>query len=202
MKVGLYFGTFNPIHIGHLKIANYMAEYTDLDEVWLVVSPHNPQKEKKNLLEDHHRLEMVRIALEDSATLKASDVEFSLLKPSYTATTLNYLQEKHPDHNFSLLMGEDNLRGLHTWFNFEEILANHKLYVYPRTLTHQEQLKEEVDTGSLKLSSHQNVILCKDVPLMRISASFIREAITKDKNIGSLLPEKVYAYLNKMNFYK
>ena len=202
MKVGLYFGTFNPIHIGHVKIANYMAEHTDLDEVWLVVSPHNPHKKKETLLDDFHRLEMVKIATDGSLTLKASDIEFDLPKPSYTATTLKLLQQQHPDDTFSLLMGEDNLRGFHTWFKSQEVLDNHKVYVYPRLITSQEQLSQELAIDSIGLSNHKNVILCKDVPIMNISSSFIREAIAEKKDVSSLLPEKVYDYLNNKNFYK
>ncbi|MDG1147417.1 MAG: nicotinate (nicotinamide) nucleotide adenylyltransferase [Crocinitomicaceae bacterium] len=202
MNIGLYFGTFNPIHIGHLKVANYMAEHTDLEEIWFVVSPHSPQKEKKALLEDHHRLEMVRIAIEDNRTLKVSDVEFELPQPNYTATTLSCLQEKYPKHSFSLLMGEDNLRGFHTWFNYERILANHKIYVYPRTVTCQEPVKQVGEKPFSELYNHQNVILCKGVPKLKISSSFIRESIEKKKDVRSLLPEKVYTYIINMNFYK
>ena len=202
MKVGLYFGTFNPIHVGHLVIANYMAEYTDLDEVWLVVSPHNPHKEKKTLLEDYHRLAMVKIAIEDNSKLKASDIEFSLPQPSYTATTLAYLKDKHPGYSFSLLMGEDNLRGFHKWYNYEEILSNHKLYVYPRVMTIQEQTKQEGSIAKPKILNHENVVFCEDVPVMKISSSFIRKAIADKKDVSYLLTEKVYKYLDEMNFYK
>jgi len=126
MKVGLYFGTFNPIHVGHLVIANYMVDYTDLDEVWLVVSPHNPLKQKSTLLADIHRLAIVQEAIENNDKLKASDIEFKLPKPSYTATTLAYLKDKHPTHQFSFIMGEDNLRTLHKWKNHEVLIANYQ----------------------------------------------------------------------------
>lgn len=202
MKVGLYFGTFNPIHVGHLVIANYMAEYTDLDEVWLVVSPHNPHKEKKTLLEDYHRLAMVKIAIEDNSKLKASDIEFSLPQPSYTATTLAYLKDKHPSYSFSLLMGEDNLRGFHKWYNYEEIVSNHKLFVYPRVMTIQEQVKQEGSIARPEILNHENVVFCQDVPVMKISSSFIRKAIANKKDVSYLLTEKVYKYLDEMNFYK
>ena len=135
MKIGLYFGTYNPIHVGHLVIANYMADYTDLDQVWLVVTPQNPHKNKASLLSDYHRLAIVRIAVEGNNKLQASNIEFDLPKPSYTTTTLTYIKEKYPEHDFSLIMGEDNLRTLHKWKNHEEIINNHKIFVYPRALT-------------------------------------------------------------------
>ena len=139
-KVGLYFGTFNPIHVGHLIIANYMVDFTELDEVWFVVSPQNPLKDKKSLLKDYHRLALVQEAIVDNDKLHASDIEFSLPKPSYTSDTLAYLHEKHPDLEFSLIMGEDNLRTFHKWKNYESILQNNKIIVYPRVLTEQEKL--------------------------------------------------------------
>lgn len=135
MKVGLYFGTFNPVHTGHLIIANHMAENSDLDQVWLVVTPHNPHKKKSTLLDDHHRLQMVFLATEDYPKLKPSDIEFKLPQPNYTVHTLAHLQEKFPSHEFSLLMGEDNLNSLHKWKNYEVILKNHDIYVYPRLNT-------------------------------------------------------------------
>ena len=193
MKVGLYFGTFNPIHVGHLIIANYMAESTDLDQIWFVVSPQNPLKDKKTLLQDYHRLAMVRVAIEDNPKLKASDIEFNLPVPSYTATTLAYLKEQYPDHQFSLLIGEDNLRTFHKWRNYEEILENHKLYVYPRPIT-----TKEVESAI----NHENIIFCKDVPVMKISSSFIRNFVKEGKDVRYLLTEPVYKYLDEMRFYR
>ena len=204
MKIGLYFGTFNPIHVGHLVIANYMAEYTELEQIWLVVTPHNPLKDKSTLLNDRHRFNMVQEAIFDSAKLKASDVEFKLPKPSYTITTLTYLQEKYSKHEFSLIMGEDNLRTFHKWYNHEVILEKHKLYVYPRVLTMQEE--QEVKTISHDLlndyRSHKNVIICDDAPVMKVSSSFIRDAINNGKDVRYLLTEPVYKYIDEMNFYK
>jgi nicotinate-nucleotide adenylyltransferase len=204
MKVGLYFGTFNPIHIGHLVIANYMAEYTDLDQVWLVVSPQNPLKKKKSLLEDYHRLAVVKVAIDDNPKLRASDIEFKLPRPSYTTATLAYLKENHPEHEFHLIMGEDNLRTFHKWRNYEVILQNHKLYVYPRTLTIQEE--EEVrEIGSLPengLGQHNHVVLCDDAPVMKVSSSFIRQAIKDGKDVRYLLTDPVYKYIDEMNFYR
>jgi nicotinate-nucleotide adenylyltransferase len=204
MKIGLYFGTFNPIHVGHLVIANYMADFTDLDQVWLVVSPQNPLKEKSSLLPDYHRLALVRIAIEDNPKLRASDIEFNLAKPSYTATTLAYLKEKYPENEFALIMGEDNLRTLHKWFNYDKILKNHKTYVYPRVLT----IQEEAEVSGINLqigndfASNQNVIFCDDAPVMKVSASFVRNAIKDGKDVRYLLTDPVYKYIHEMHFYR
>ena len=204
MKIGLYFGTYNPVHVGHLVIANYMAEYTGLDQVWLIVSPQNPLKEKSSLLADYHRLALVKIAIDDNPKLRASDIEFKLPKPSYTATTLAYLKEKHPEHEFALIMGEDNLRTLHKWQNHEIILKNHKIYVYPRVLTTQEEA--EITTINAQLGNdfaqNSNVVLCDDAPVMKVSASFIRQALKDNKDVRSLLPEPVHKYIDEMNFYR
>jgi nicotinate-nucleotide adenylyltransferase len=201
MKVGLYFGTFNPIHVGHLVIANYMAEHTELDQIWMVVSPQNPLKKKASLLEDYHRLALVERAVEDNSQIKACDIEFKLPKPSYTVTTLVYLKEKYPNYEFSLIMGEDNLRTLHKWKNHEMILANHKFYVYPRALTIQEEEKETPeDINGFELL--ENVSVCKEVPVMKISASYIRESIRLGKDVRYLLTEPVHKYVDEMNFYK
>lgn len=205
MKIGLYFGTFNPIHIGHLVIANYMVEYTDLDEVWLVVSPQNPLKIKSTLLADIHRLAIVRIAIEDNPKLKACDIEFKLPKPSYTATTLAYLSEKYPKNEFSLIMGEDNLRTLHKWFNYEVILKNYSFYVYPRVLTEQEEIDMNKTIEEQKVNDFSklpNVHICNEAPIMKISATFIRNAIKQGKDIRYLLTEPVRKYIDEMNFYK
>ncbi len=204
MKVGLYFGTFNPVHVGHLVIANYMADYTSLDQVWMVVSPQNPLKEKKTLLADYHRLALAKEALADNPKIRVSDIEFHLPKPSYTTTTLTYLKEKYPDHEFSLIMGEDNLRTLHKWSNYEGILDNHQLYVYPRVLTMQEE--EEVQQIGVKPVSqfhdHKNVQFCEDAPVMKVSSSFIRKSIKEGKDVRYLLTEPVLAYVDDMNFYR
>lgn len=204
MKIGLYFGTFNPIHVGHLVIANYMADYTDLDQVWLVVSPQNPLKVKSSLLPDFHRLAIVKAAIDDNPKLRASDIEFKLSKPSYTATTLTYLAEKYPENKFSLIMGEDNLRTLNKWFNHEVILKNHDFYVYPRVLTEQEEI--EVDQiGSLPDNLFRdlpNVTICNEAPVMKVSASFVRNAIKSGKDVRYLLTEPVRKYIDEMNFYK
>lgn len=204
MKIGLYFGTYNPIHVGHLVIANYMADYTDLDQVWLIVSPHNPLKEKSTLLADHHRLELVRIAIDDNDKLRVSDIEFKLPKPSYTVTTIMHLKEKHPNHEFALIMGEDNLRTLHKWYNHDYLLKNHTIYVYPRALTIQEEA-EVIAIGKETINEfaeHKNVVLCDDAPVMKVSASFIRNAIKEGKDVRYLLTEPVRKYVDDMNFYR
>lgn len=197
-NIGLYFGTFNPIHVGHLIIANYMADHTHLDEVWLVVSPQNPLKKKESLLADYHRLSLVRIAVEDNSKLKASNEEFNLPIPSYTINTLTYLKEKYKKSNFHLIMGEDNLRSFHKWKNHQLIIDNHKIFVYPRVLTEQEM--EEKESYAPKFN-HENIIKCQ-APIMKISSSFIRNAIKSKKDTRYLLTENVYKYVDEMNFYK
>jgi nicotinate-nucleotide adenylyltransferase len=191
-KIGLYFGTFNPIHTGHLIIANHMVEFSDLDEVWLVVTPHNPLKKKKTLLDDIHRLSMVRIALEEYPKLKASPIEFDLPQPNYTVNTLAYLEEKYPDHSFCLIMGEDNLKSFHKWKNYEVILERYFVYVYPR-----------ISDGVVNDEFDQHPkITYVPAPIMELSSTFIRKAIKAKKNIRPMLPDAVWKYLDEMNFYK
>lgn len=199
MKIGLYFGTFNPIHVGHLVIANYIVGYADLDQVWLVVTPQNPLKQKSTLLADFQRLSMVRDAIYDNPKLRASDIEFNLKKPNYTVHTLAHLQEKFPQHEFALILGEDNLRTFHKWYNHEVILENYKLYVYPRVVTDQED--QNLETFS-DLKSHTNVVFCKEAPVMNISSTFIRKAIKSGTDVRYLLTEPVFKYVDEMNFYK
>lgn len=192
MKIGLYFGTFNPIHVGHLIIANHMAEHADLDQVWMVVTPHNPLKKKSTLLDDYHRLQMVHLATEDFPKIKPSDIEFKLSQPNYTVNTLAHLQEKFPDYEFSLIMGEDNLKSLHKWKNYEVILEHHNIHVYPR-------ISSEVE--NLELKNHPKVHLI-DAPVVEISSTTIRNTIKKGKNVKPLLPHKVWEYIDHNNFYK
>ncbi len=192
MKIGLYFGTFNPIHIGHLVIANHIAEYSDLDQVWFIVTPHSPFKNKSSLLDNHHRYQMVDRAVEDYPTLRASDIEFNLPQPNYTINTLIYLEEKYPEHEYSLIMGEDNLKGFHKWKNYELILENHHIYVYPRRSS---------SSIEPQFISNEKVHIV-NAPIMEISSTFIRNSIQEGKNIRPLLPEHVWAYLDEMNFYK
>lgn len=192
MKIGLYFGSFNPIHIGHLVIANHLAEYSDLDQVWFVVTPHNPFKKKSTLLDNHQRLEMVYIATKDYLKLKASDIEFKLPQPNYTVNTLAYLGEKHPDYEFALIMGEDNLKGFHKWKNYQVILDNHHIYVYPRLS------ESRVET---QFDGHKKIHHI-DAPIMQLSSTFIRKAIVAGKNVEPMLPKHVWKYLDEMNFYR
>ena len=198
MEIGLYFGTYNPIHVGHLIIANHIANYTKLDQVWLVVSPQNPFKNKASLLKDHHRLALVNVAIEGNQKLKASNIEFNLPQPSYTIDTLAFIKEKHPEHTFSVIMGEDNLRSLHKWKNHEQLLENHHVFVYPRMRTNQ----EEDDAVPVRFNNHPNITICKDAPIMKISASFIRKAIQEKKEVRYLLSEPVYTYIKEMHFYE
>jgi nicotinate-nucleotide adenylyltransferase len=202
MKIGLYFGTFNPIHVGHLIIANHMAEHSDLDQVWMVVTPHNPLKKKNTLLDDYHRLQMVHLAAEDFPKIKPSDIEFKLAQPNYTVNTLVHLHEKYPDHEFSLIMGEDNLRSLHKWKNHEAILEHHDIYVYPR-LESKSRTGEAISTEveNLMFNNHPKIHLI-DAPVVEISSTFIRDNIKKGKNIQPLLPLKVWEYIDHNNFYK
>lgn len=202
MKIGLYFGTFNPIHVGHLIIANHMAENADLDQVWLVVTPHNPLKKKDTLLDDYHRLEMVHLATENFPKLKPSDIEFKLSQPNYTVNTLVHLEEKFPNHAFSLIMGEDNLKSFHKWKNHEVILQNHEIYVYPR-LEAKGRTGEAIssEAENLDLKNHSKIHLI-DAPIVEISSTFIRKSIKEGKNIQPLLPQKVWEYIDHNNFYK
>ncbi len=199
-RIGLFFGSFNPIHVGHLILCNHLAEHTDLHEIWLVVSPHNPFKEKSSLLSDIHRLTLVRLATEDNAKLKASNIEFDLPKPSYTVQTLAFLKEQHPEHQFSLIMGEDNLRGLHKWKNVAEIIHNHAIYVYPRVRTVQEEGKE------ISAEPHESIngadIRFIDGPILALSASLIRKNIKEGKSVKYLLTPEVEKYVDEMHFYR
>lgn len=192
MKIGLYFGSFNPIHIGHLVIANHMAEYSDLKQIWFVVTPHSPFKKKHTLLDNYQRLEMVYRATKDYTKLKPCDIEFNLPQPNYTINTLAYLQEKYPDYEFSLLMGEDNLKSFHKWKNYELILENHDIYVYPRV---------SADKVETQFDGHKKIHHI-DAPIMELSSTFIRNAINKGKNVKPMLPEFVWEYLDEMNFYR
>lgn len=189
--IGLLFGSYNPVHIGHMVLANYFAEFSEMDQVWMVVSPHNPLKKQSSLLADHHRFQMVETAIgEDYKKIKASKIEFGLPVPSYTIHTLAHLTEQYPNDKFSLIMGSDNLENFHKWKNYEQILENHFLYVYPRP---------EHSGGDLK--DHPKV-KWTEAPLMQISSTFIRKAIKNKKDVRFYLPAAVYEYIEEMNFYK
>jgi nicotinate-nucleotide adenylyltransferase len=194
--IGLYFGSFNPIHIGHIAIAGYMTEFAGLDQVWFVVSPHNPLKSKITLLADHQRLHMVYLAVGKSEKLKASDIEFKLPVPSFTIDTLTYLKEKFPGNDFCLVMGEDNLYTLHKWKNIDALVDNYSFYVYPRP-------------GSVKTENQilKNILKKTDIhmvnaPQMDLSSTFIREGIKNKKDMSFFLSPDVWKYITEMHFYE
>lgn len=189
-SIGLFFGSFNPIHIGHLIIANYMATRSEIHQVWFVVSPHNPLKDKKTLASNYDRLHLVNLGIGDNPLLKSSTIEFNLPQPSYTVDTLQYLKEKYPDKDFSLIMGGDNLKSLHKWKNYEVLLRDYHIHVYNRPGYKLNDLKD-----------HPSVTVHNDVPQMSISASYIRERIKTGESIQYLVPHSVYSYLLGTNMY-
>lgn len=195
-KIGLYFGSFNPVHIGHIAIAGYMTEFAGLEQVWFVVSPQNPLKKKETLLADHNRLHMARLAIGDNDRLKASDIEFKLPVPSFTIDTLAYLKEKYSDNQFCLVMGEDNLYTLHKWKNSEELVKKHPIYVYPRP-------DSEIPASPL-LDQILSVAKIHRVnaPLMDISGTFIRDGIKNGKDMSYFLSPAVWKYIKDMHFYE
>ena len=189
MKIGLFFGSFNPMHIGHKVIASYMSEFSELEQVWFVVSPQNPLKQKQSLLDQYHRLMIIRMEVEDNPKLYASDIEFNLSQPSFTSDTLVHLKEQYPENESSLIIGADNLQNFHKWKNYEQILVDYSIYVYPRP-------------GIEISGSHENIHIVNGVPQMEISASFIRKSIKQGKDVSYLIPEKAWQYMDEMNFYK
>lgn len=189
--IGLFFGSFNPIHTGHLIIANYMANYTELDEVWLIVTPHNPLKKKDSLINQYDRLEMVNLAIEQAENIRSSTIEFTLPQPSYTIDTLTYLREKYPEKAFVLIMGSDNLASLHKWKNHETILRDHSILVYPRP-----------DYAvPAELAGHPSVTIT-DTPLMEFSSTFIRNAVKHGKSIRYFVPDSVMAFIENKGLYR
>lgn len=192
MKIGLYFGTFNPVHIGHGILANHMLHYTDMDEVWMVVTPHNPHKKKSTLLENHHRLEMVYKATENYEKIHPSDIEFKLKQPNYTIDTLVHISEQYPNDEFAIIMGEDNLKSFHKWKNYEVILEDYEVYVYPRI----SEKKEENN-----LTNHPKIHVI-EAPIVEISSTFIRTAIKNNKSVEHLISPQVWEHIDLMNFYK
>lgn len=190
MKVGLFFGSFNPIHIGHLAIANYVAEFTDLSQIWMVVSPQSPFKQENYLLHQNQRYHMVELALEDDLQIRPSPIEFELPKPSYTIDSLNYLDEKYPSNQFYMILGSDNLVHLHEWKNYQELLARSQLYVYPRPGSDPKKYSDQYDFHLL------------EAPLIGISSSMIRESFRKGKDMRYFVPSRVYAYIKEMHFYE
>ncbi len=198
MNIGLFFGSFNPIHVGHQIIANVIREQTDLQQVWFVVSPQNPFKKAKSLLNEYDRLRMVELAVEDNYDLRASNIEFSMPKPSYTADTLAYLSERHPTYNFHLILGSDNLTHFHRWKNYRAIIDHHSLYVYPRP----GEARPEVSTSKIAeaVSSHSNLRFV-EAPLLNISATFIRNLVQQDRSIKYLVADRVVDYIRDKKLY-
>ncbi|MGV3507663.1 MAG: nicotinate (nicotinamide) nucleotide adenylyltransferase [Sphingobacteriaceae bacterium] len=190
MQIGLFFGSFNPIHTGHLIIANYIANYTELDQVWLIVSPHNPLKNKRDLVNMYDRLEMAKLATDNAEKLKVSDIEFKLPQPSYTIDTLTHLRERYPEHQFTLIMGSDNLKSLKKWKNYEVLLNDYKILVYPRP-----------GYQNLELASHPSVTIT-DTPQMEISSTFIRKALFNKKNVQFFVPDNVLEFIDSKNLYR
>ncbi len=191
-KIGLYFGTFNPVHIGHTILANHMLHYTDMDEIWMVVTPHNPHKKKSSLLDNHHRLDMVYKATGNYENIHPSDIEFKLSQPNYTIDTLAHISEKYPNYEFAIIMGEDNLKSFHKWKNYEVILEEYSVYVYPRISEKQQENN---------LTNHERVTVVQ-APIIEISSTFIRKAIHQKKSVQHLLLPEVWNYIDLMNFYK
>ena len=192
MHIGLFFGSFNPIHTGHLVIANQLVEYTDLEQIWFIVSPQNPLKQKESMLNEYDRFYMVEQAIEDNDKFRANNIEFTLPKPSYTVDTLAYLKEKFPSHKFSLIMGADNLHSLPKWKNFESILQHYHIYVYKRPGYPAPQAPEN-------FFSSVHIV---EFPQLDVSASYIRQCIKEGISIKYLVPEKVRTYIENMNLYK
>lgn len=188
MHIGLYFGSFNPIHTGHLIIANHIVEHTNIDKVWFVVSPHNPLKEAHSLLNEYHRLNLVELAIEDNPKFRASNVEFRLPKPSFTIDTLTYLTEKFPLEQFSIIVGSDSWQNIHRWKNYEQLIKNYEFIVYNRP-------------GYEVKENHQAKITLLDAPILEISATFIRKEIKNKKSVRYLLPEAVYQNIMENRYY-
>lgn len=189
MKIGLFFGSFNPIHLGHLIIANYIKEYSDLDKIWFVVSPQNPFKQKASLLDDYHRLELVNRAIKGYDEFEASSIEFKLPQPSYTIDTLSYLREKYPANTFKIIMGSDNLKHFHKWKNFEVLLRDYEIIVYPRP---------DYDVANF---NYEGKITIVTAPLMEISSSLIRKMFAEGKKPKFFVAPSVYQYIEEMHFY-
>lgn len=189
-KVGLFFGSFNPIHIGHAILASYVVDHSELDQVWFVVSPQNPLKEKKSLLPFHHRYAMVQATVEDDARLRASDIERDLPQPSYTVNTLSVLAEKYPETEYTLIMGGDNLATFHKWKNAEVILEHYSILCYSRP-----------SATNIELADHESVTVL-EAPQMDYSSSLVRKLIQEGKTVQYLMPPKAWAYLDEMNLYK
>lgn len=189
MRIGLFFGSFNPIHTGHLIVANHIVEHADIDKLWFVVSPHNPLKDSNSLLNEYDRLHLVRLAIEENTKFRASNIEFSLAKPSYTVDTLTYLSEKFPLEKFSIIMGSDSFQNIHRWKNFEFLVKNYPIIIYNRP-------------GFEVTDTHGADVTIMDAPLLQISATYIRNQIKENRSIRYLVPEKVADYIEESNYFK
>lgn len=202
-KIGLYFGTFNPIHMGHLVIANHMATHQDLDEVWLVVTPLNPQKDAVELMAQEHRLQMVHLATAENELLQGSDVEFLLPSPNYTAATMRILREQHEHVDFSIIIGEDNFHQLHTWKDHWELVKHHRILVYPRRSIVADQAPQDIQNEKMDRIPvhHPHVVWC-DAPMISISSTYLRKAILEHKDIRYLLPDTVLNYISNNMLYE
>jgi nicotinate-nucleotide adenylyltransferase len=188
MKIGLYFGSFNPVHVGHLIIGSFVANNTNVDQVWFVVSPHNPLKKTTTLLNEYHRLHLVQLAIEKDQQLKTSNIEFKLPRPSYTIDTLTYLQEKHPNYDFSVILGSDSFQNITKWKNYEQLLKNYSFYVYSRP-------------GFEVKNAGENVCVLK-APLLEVSSTQLRQAIKEGKSIRYLVPENVREEIERNGYYR
>jgi nicotinate-nucleotide adenylyltransferase len=191
MKVGLFFGSFNPIHVGHLIIANHLVEHSDLDQIWFVVTPHNPFKKKSSLLDNYQRLEMVELATKSYTTLEPCNIEFNLPQPNYTVNTLAHLREKHPKHHFSIIMGEDNLKSFHKWKNYTIILEDFHVIVYPRI---------SVGIIETQFTNHSNISRI-EAPIIELSSTLVRKGIKNGKNVQPMLDDRVWTYIDQMGHY-
>lgn len=189
MHIGLYFGSFNPIHVGHLIVANHIVEHSEIDKLWFVVSPHNPLKDSNSLLNEYDRLHLVRLAIEENPKFRASNIEFSLAKPSYTVDTLTYLAEKFPLERFSVIMGSDSFQNIHRWKNFEHLIKNYSIIIYKRP-------------GFEITETHGAKLTILEAPLLEISSTYIRNEVKQKKSIRYLVPEKVCDYIEESNYYK
>lgn len=200
-QIGLFFGSFNPVHQGHLILTNYLVEETALEEVWFVITPQSPFKQKQRLLDNHHRLALVEEAIEGYPKLKVSTVEFGLPAPQYTALTIAHLMEKHPEASFSLIVGQDHLKSFHKWYNYQALLEGHQIYVYPRMPEEALAASKPLKQPKPEILNHSNLILVP-APVVEISSSYIRKALKAGKNIRPLLPPAVWKYMDEMNFYR
>lgn len=200
-QIGLFFGSFNPVHQGHLILANYLVEETALEEVWFVITPQSPFKQKQRLLDNHHRLALVEEAIEGYPKLKVSTVEFGLPAPQYTALTIAHLMEKHPEASFSLIVGQDHLKSFHKWYNYQALLEGHQIYVYPRMPEEALAASKPLKQPKPEILNHSNLILVS-APVVEITSSYIRKALKAGKNIRPLLPPAVWKYMDEMNFYR